>query len=45
MYRLLLRHLPRPYAVALSALWYAGLLALAAYGAFEPQAEFQYLVM
>ena len=45
MYRLLRRRLPRPVAVSVAMLWYAGLLALAVYGAFEPQAEFQYLAM
>lgn len=43
MYPLLRRYLPRVAADILIALWYAVLVYLTLYCAFEPQAEFNYL--
>lgn len=43
MYPFLRRYLPPMIADILMALWYAVLLYLTLYCAFEPQAEFNYL--
>ena len=44
MYQFLRRHLGSPAAHVLTAIWYAVLVILTLYCAFEPQAEFTYLV-
>ena len=45
MYEFLTSHLPIPIADAVMALWYALLIVLIFYAAFEPQAEFNYLFL
>lgn len=45
MYGYLKHKLPLPIAFALTTAWYVVLLAMAIYGVFEPQAEFQNLAM
>jgi len=45
MYGHLKQRLPQPIAFVLATAWYVVLLAMAIYGVFEPQAEFQYLAM
>jgi hypothetical protein len=45
MYGLLKRHLPGLAADVLMALWYVALILTVLYCAFEPQAEFRYLVL
>lgn len=42
MYHFLSSHLPGWAADLLTAIWYAGLIALVAYYSFEPQAQFSY---
>jgi hypothetical protein len=36
---------PTSIVLAAATLWYGAMIALAVIGAFEPQAEFQYLAM
>jgi hypothetical protein len=45
MYGLLKRYLPSLVADVLMALWYVLLLLATLYCAFEPQAEFRYLML
>lgn len=45
MYDLLCRYSPRPVADALMAIWYVLLILLVLYCAFEPNAEFNYLML
>jgi hypothetical protein len=45
MYGLLKRYLPVPMANVLMALWYVLLILAVLYCAFEPQAQFQYLML
>jgi hypothetical protein len=45
MYGYLLPRLGQGPAVGLTALWYAALVIAIAYCAFEPQAEFKYLML
>jgi hypothetical protein len=45
MYGFLKRYLPGPAADVLTALWYALLILAVLYCAFEPQAEFRYLML
>jgi hypothetical protein len=45
MYGLLKRYLPAPVANVLMALWYVLLILAVLYCAFEPQAQFQYLML
>jgi hypothetical protein len=45
VYGLLKRHLPSPMADVLMAVWYVLLILAVLYCAFEPQAEFQYLML
>ncbi len=45
MYGFLKRHLPGPVADVLMALWYVLLILAVLYCAFEPQAEFRYLML
>lgn len=45
MYQQFKARMPRPIALALATIWYGLLIAMAVYGVFEPQAEFQYLAM
>ena len=45
MYGFLKRHLPSLMADALTAVWYVLLILAVLYCAFEPQAEFQYLML
>lgn len=37
--------LPRPLLIVLTTAWYGLLIALALFGAIEPNASFQYLAM
>jgi hypothetical protein len=45
MYGFLRRYLPGAVADVLMALWYVLLVLAVLYCAFEPQAEFQYLML
>lgn len=45
MYSFLRNRLPLPIATVLTVAWYVLMIALAVFGVFEPQAEFQYLAM
>ncbi|HEX2278014.1 MAG TPA: hypothetical protein VHN13_12910 [Candidatus Tectomicrobia bacterium] len=45
MYGFLKRHLPNPVADVLMAVWYVLLILAVLYCAFEPRAEFQYLML
>jgi hypothetical protein len=45
MYGFLKRHLPRLMADVLMAVWYVLLILAVLYCAFEPRAEFQYLML
>ena len=45
MYGFLKRRLPTPLADVLMAVWYVLLILAVLYCAFEPQAEFQYLML
>jgi hypothetical protein len=45
MYGLLKCYLPAPVANVLMALWYVLLILAVLYCAFEPQAQFQYLML
>jgi hypothetical protein len=45
VYRLFKRYLPGLAADVLMALWYVVLILAVLYCAFEPQAEFRYLIL
>jgi hypothetical protein len=45
MYGLLKRYLPGPAVDVLMALWYVLLILAVLYCAFEPQEQFQYLML
>jgi hypothetical protein len=45
MYGFFKRYLPDPAADVLMALWYVLLILAVLYCAFEPQAEFRYLML
>ncbi|WP_299390728.1 hypothetical protein [Pelagibius sp.] len=42
LYTQLIRRLPRPLAITLTACWFALLILAIAFGAFEPRANFIY---